>query len=464
MKSRMARTDSTGYPLSGASDEALEIWERANHELRCLVDDPLASIDAALAEAPALTLGHLFRAWLMLLGTELGTSDEARASLATAAALPATERERGHLAAVQALVDGHWMRASRVMEDLSLRWPCDALALQVGHQIDFFTGCQRLLRDRIARALPDWDAARPGYHALCGMYAFGLEECGDYVQAERSGRRAVELEPRDSWAWHAVAHVHEMRNDVDAGLAWLGAHEATWSAGSFLATHNHWHLALFHLEHDDVVAVLECYDTAIGGTGSALVLDLIDASAMLWRLALRGVDVGDRWQPLAQRWHGLADVSNYAFNDLHAMLAYTGARDEDGQARALAALERAAAQPSDSGDNRRFAGEVGLPAARAIRAFGRGDYRGVIDALRTVRDIAQRFGGSHAQRDLLELTLIEAVLRACDRPLALGLARERQARRPASPLAGRFIERALSIDVAAGTTKAAHAAETLHGH
>src|SRR5262249_10305890 len=161
------------------------------------------------------------------------------------------------------------------------------------HQVDFFRGDSRMLRERIARALPAWDAGVPGWHALLGMHAFGLEETGDYAQAEAQGRRAVEIEPRDSWAWHAVAHVHEMRSQPRAGIAWLEPVRGTWAQGSFLATHNVWHLALFKLELGDEDAALALYDDAIGGTGSTIVLDLVDASAMLWRLQLRGVDVGD---------------------------------------------------------------------------------------------------------------------------------------------------------------------------
>lgn len=108
-----------------------------------------------------------------------------------------------------------------MLEDLNAAWPRDALALQAGHQIDFFTGDSRMLRDRIARVLPAWSASQPGYHAVLGMYAFGLEECGDYQAAEDYGRRSVVLERRDGWGWHAVAHVLEMRNLADEGVAWL---------------------------------------------------------------------------------------------------------------------------------------------------------------------------------------------------------------------------------------------------
>ena len=239
--------------------------------------------------------------------------------------LDADERERAHLAAARALADGRWREAGLRLEDLSIRHPRDTLALQVGHQIDFFRGDSRMLRDRIARALPAWDPGVPGWHAVLGMHAFGLEETGDYAAAEAQGRRSVELEPRDSWAWHAVAHVHEMRNAPRDGIAWLEPTRAPGRRAASWACHNTWHLALYHLELDQHDEVLRLYDEAIGGTGSPVVLDLLDASAMLWRLHLRGVAVGDRFDAIADRWAAVGGAGQYAFNDLHAMIAFVGA-------------------------------------------------------------------------------------------------------------------------------------------
>jgi hypothetical protein len=336
------------------------------------------------------------------------------------------------------VASGRWRDGARALEDLSALYPRDALALQAGHQVDFFTGDSRMLRDRIARALPAWSPSVPGYHAVLGMHAFGLEETGDYARAEAQGRRSVELQPRDSWGWHAVAHVMEMRNAPRDGVAWLEPNTGIWSAGSFLGVHNWWHLALFHLEQDNVDEVLRLYDQAIGGPGSTVVLDMIDQSALLWRLHLRGVDVGGRFKPLAERWAPIAGAGNYAFNDLHAMIAFVGADREREQQQVLDA-QRAAME--GSGDNVQFTREVGHPATLAVQAFGRGHHGEATRLLRPIRSYAHRFGGSHAQRDLLDLTLIEAAHRGGDHALAAALAAERAALRPASPLARRFVAR-----------------------
>lgn len=432
--------DTLCHPVSGATGAAIDHYEQAAHELRCLIGDPLATIDLALAEAPCMSIAHTLRAWLYLLGTEAAGLATAREAAESAARYAGTDRERMHARCAALVAAGRWRDAAHLLEDLSAQHPRDLLALQAGHQLDFFTGDSRMLRDRIARVRPHWDDAMPGHHAVLGMHAFGLEETGDYAQAERTGRRAIELQPRDTWAWHAVAHVHEMRNAPQEGIEWLEPNAPQWSRDSFFAVHNWWHLALFKLEQDRHDEVLAMYDSAIGGPGSGVVLDMIDQSALLWRLALRGVDVGDRWQPLAGRWAPHAASGNYAFNDVHAMMAFVSAGCSELAARLREAQRAVLAGGNASGDNRAFTAEVGEAATRAVQAFVVGDFATAVALLRPIRSRAHRFGGSHAQRDLLDRTLIEAALRS-DRPLAAALAAERAALRAASPLARRLCAR-----------------------
>jgi tetratricopeptide (TPR) repeat protein len=422
----MTMKDMQGLALSGANAAATDAYIAAQSAFKCYIDDPVALADQAIEAAPGMPMPYVMKAWLNLLGTEPAGTPVALEAIAAAEPLAADERERLHLRAATQLAHGHWYQAGRTLEDLSVLYPRDLLALQAGHQIDFFTGDSRMLRDRIARALPHWQRGMPGYHAVLGMHAFGLEETGDYAQAERQGRLAVELEPRDGWAWHAVAHVQEMRNDPAAGVEWLGPNAPVWSDGSFFAVHNWWHLALFHLELGRVQEVLRLYDEAIG-TGSSVVLDLIDASAMLWRLKLRGVDVGQRWDAVADLWQAAGAAGQYAFNDMHMMIAYVGAGRTDAQRAVLEAQDAATAQ---AGDNAQFTRVVGQPATQAILAFGRGEYAACADLLRGIRSGAHRFGGSHAQRDLIDLTLLEAARRAGQDALAQALAFERQALRP----------------------------------
>ena len=422
LKTKMTITDIQGNPVSGANASALDHFEQANHSLRCFVGDPLSLAQQAIAQAPGMTMAHALLAWLYLLGTEPAGRTLACQVLQAAHKLPANEREAAHLAALEHLVHGRWQASGQSLEDLSMRWPHDTLALQVGHQIDFLTGNSRMLRDRIARALPFWQIDRPAYHAVLGMYAFGLEETGDYELADRYGQQAVALERRDGWAWHAVAHVCEMQERRQDGIAWLENDSAAWTEGSFFKVHNWWHLALFYLGVGDINRVLTLVDTQIMQGNSSVVFDMIDASALLWRLHLRGVDVGDRWQALAGRWLPIIENSHYAFNDMHAMMALVGA-GRDGDAQRLMSAQQTALKSED--DNSAFLGEVGLAATQAIHAFAQARYTETVQLLRPVRRHAHRFGGSHAQRDVIDLTLIEAAARDGQKLLADALRSER---------------------------------------
>jgi hypothetical protein len=401
--------DSAGHVVSGSTPAALEHLETAQHQLRCFIGDPVASVNAALEASPEMAMGHLLHAYLHLLGTEPAGVDVARESHRRALALPLTGRERAHLAAVDLLVRGRWADAGRTLEDLSIDHPLDALALQAGHQIDFFRGDSRMLHDRIARALPHWGSGTTGFHAVLGMMAFGLEETGRFDRAEALGRRCVAIQPLDGWGQHAVAHVLEMQGRRTEGIEWMRGNVSAWSENSFFAVHNWWHLALYHLDLDQLDEVLALVDGPICGAASGVVLDMVDASSLLWRLHLRGVDVGDRWEVLADRWAPLSTAANYAFNDMHAMMAFVAA-GRTANAQALLDAQIGALERDD--DNAGFTFEVGQAATRAIKAFGDGRYEQVVQLLRPVRYVAHRFGGSHAQRDVIERTLMEAARRA----------------------------------------------------
>jgi hypothetical protein len=437
--------DSHGFVLSGATVAGAAEYEAGLAELLCYRGDPVARAKAAIAVAPDFAIAHAVMAWLNLLGTEPGSLPTARKYHANLVRTACTDREKGHATAIGHLLDGRWHQAGRVLEDVSIEHPRDSLALLAGHQIDFFTGHSRMLRDRIARALPHWSEDMPEYHSVLGMHAFGLEETGDYARAEVAGKRGVELEPRNGWAQHAVAHVLEMQNRTEEGIAWMRGSDA-WAGDSFFKVHNWWHLALYHLELGDIPTVLSLFDAEISGGSSGLVIELVDASALLWRLLLRGANVGDRWQLLAEAWAPLVATSTYAFNDVHAAMAFVGAGRGEA-VKALLAAQREAMKCAN--DNAGFAADVGHAVTQAIQAFGDGDYRSSVRFLRPVRSVAHRFGGSHAQRDVIDLTLIEAAFRTGDVPLAQALAAERSDLRHDSPLSQLFVQRAQGLAAAA---------------
>jgi tetratricopeptide (TPR) repeat protein len=311
--------------------------------------------------------------------------------------------------------------------------PRDMLAIQTAHLFDFYRGDALNLRNRIARVLPAWSPDLPGYSYLLGMYAFGLEECHQYPEAEATARRALEIEPRDGWAVHAATHVMEMQGRIDDGIAWLTSREADWAPGNGFAFHNYWHLALFHMDRERFADALALYDARIHGAAAPdPALQLVDCTALLWRLHLEGVDLGGRAARVADNWAARLETERgfYVFNDMHAMMAFTMAGREAEAAQLAADLDWTVEH--GSGSNRAMAREVGRPICAAIRAFGRGRWEEAVDRLEPVRDIAARFGGSHAQRDVLTLTLIEAALRGGQHALARHYVAERLVSKPAS--------------------------------
>ena len=304
-----------------------------------------------------------------------------------------------HLAALAAAVDADLPRACRIYDQILADDPRDLLALGVAQVFDHYLGNAHALRARSARALRAW----PEHHAVLSMHAFALEECGDYAEAEVLGRRALELEPLDLRAHHAVAHVMEMQGRFAEGVRWMGTRSRWWSDAGPASTHQWWHLALYHVELGQFAHALAIYDRRLQGEGLS---ELIDASALLWRLHLQDVSLANRFTVLAARWSAYAEDAHCAFNDVHAMMAFVAAGRWDCARRLLAAQERRAARPG--GSNRDMTRLVGLPACRALAAFGRGDYAGAEGLLRALPPVAHRLGGSHAQRDVLHLTRFAA--------------------------------------------------------
>ncbi|MGN9842100.1 tetratricopeptide repeat protein [Nonomuraea sp. H19] len=430
--------DQHGLAMTGAGAAAARHYDRAIDELLHLRVEVDAEANAALAESPDFPMGNVLMAYLGLLTTEAEDARAARVRFGAfrgrideSSLLP---RERAHLAAVQALLDGDFLTCGRLLGEIAVAHPRDALALAAGHQIDFFTGDARSLRDRIGGALNAWREEDPHFGHVLGMYAFGLEEAGHYDRSEEVGLRAVELNPRDVWGIHAVVHTYEMQGRFGDGLRYLDARVPDWSTGTFFNVHSWWHYCLYALEAGDVPRALAIYDSVLAGGQSCL--ELLDAAALLWRLHLDGSgppELGERWRALADAWPMRVAEPFYAFNDMHAVMSYVGAGRIGEAEKLVAAREAYVLEPRPGVTNRDMTLRVGLPVCRAIVAFGRADYRSVVDLLYPIRHRINEFGGSHAQRDAVQKTLLEAALRAGARDVARVLVSERVNVRPCSP-------------------------------
>ncbi|MEQ8966544.1 MAG: tetratricopeptide repeat protein [Azospirillaceae bacterium] len=438
-----------GLALSAGSAASAAAHDAAVRQFNTYVGDPVATIDAALAEDPEFVSGLVLRGHMTVALWEASVLPDLRATLDRLRALEgkATERERAHAAALSTWAEGDWEGYRARLDRLLVDHPRDLLALQIGHLSDFFHGDRDALRGRIARALPAWDRETPGYGFVLGMLAFGEEECADYRRAEETGRLAIAHEEDDAWAQHAVAHVMEMQGRVAEGVAWMRAREAHWAQeGNAFSFHNWWHTALYHLDLGETDRVLELYDTAIRPADGRFHLEMLDAAALLWRLTLLGHDVGGRWARLADTYAEVGGAGFYAFNDMHALMAFVGSgRPEAAHAWRRVAEATVEGAAGAGGTSAAMMREVGLPVLAAIEAFGAGDWETVIDRLMAVRYRAHRFGGSHAQRDILHRTLIEAALRAGRRPLAEALLAERLEVKPGCLFAGRQLARARSL-------------------
>jgi hypothetical protein len=162
-----------------------------------------------------------------------------------------------------------------------------------------------------------------------------------------------------------------------------------------------------------------------------VIMDMLDASALLWRLKLHDVDVGSRWQRMAEAWEPRIDDGWYSFNDTHAMMAFAGAGRRDLAERLLTVMRKTAQASTDNGTMTRT---VGLPVASAILDYAEGRYGEAVERLAPVKAIAARAGGSHAQRDLLAQTLLAAAEKSGRYRLARSLLNERLALKPQSRL------------------------------
>ena len=428
--------------VSTDSAADIEEFELALKDFQTYTGDPIERIEQTLTRSPEFVLGHVFRAINYCLTSERRFMDAAVASLAAAQALngSANQREKMLIRATKQLVEGDWDGAGKVFDAVLTEYPRDIFVLQAAHLLDFFRGDALNLRNRPARALPDWSESMPGYSYIHGLYAFGLEEMNQYDEAEHHGRKALELDRVDAWAVHAVVHVMEMQGRAGEGIQFLESRHADWAPENSLAHHNWWHLGLLYLEQHDDQRVLQILDDHIA-EGGDFSLSLVDVTAMLWRLQLIGIDLGTRMDQVARIWaEKMDEVGFYGFNDFHAAMAFAGS----GETGLLGEVEAGLVATSAANDRATSTttSQVSLPLVRALIAMQEDRCGDAVQYMLDVRDVAHRFGGSHAQRDVISLTLLAAARRNGEERLVQHLMNERDMAKPGGVLAARVIEKA----------------------
>ncbi|WP_284177803.1 tetratricopeptide repeat protein [Rhabdaerophilum sp. SD176] len=334
--------------------------------------------------------------------------------------------ERAFVEAASAAAHGAWWAAIDQLEAVIRDNPADTLAIKLSHAFRFMLGDKPGMLRSIERALRALPEDHPDAGFMLGCHAFALEENGQYATAERVGRRAVAMEARDAWGLHAVSHVHEMTGRVEDGIRWIEGRDHVFGACNNFGGHLFWHLALFKLEKGQIGDVLALYDEKIRSEKTDDFRDIANAASLLSRLGHEGVDVGSRWEELADKAEARLDDRSLVFADLHYLLALLGAGRQEAAARLADSLAGTAPAHASQGLAARQAGRL---VARGLIAFRNGRTGEALDHLLPARASLVLIGGSDAQRDVFEQVLIESALRSGESQLARSILSKRLAER-----------------------------------
>jgi hypothetical protein len=399
-------TDSLGNPVTlceagslGAVNDFVEGFIACEARIVHILD--IAETDASpLVQACCAAL-HMFAESGQAASNAAPFIARAQAGLADAAI---SARERRWVAAVAAWVAGDLPRAMALHEAQAREYPRDLASLKLGQYHLFNAGNSPGMLRLALQALPA-SADVPYMH---GMAAFAWEQCHLLPQAEAAARHAIALRHKEPWAHHALAHVLLTQGRLREGLDFMRAVSPSWTGlNSFMLTHNWWHTALFALEFDRPDEVLALYDQQVWGVACDYSQDQIGAVSLLARLELADVDVGPRWQDVADHLAKRGADLVLPFLDLQYLygLARAGRPQAD---TLLAHIEAHAVQPQTAAVWR----DVALPAARGLLAHARGDHAQAVHQLGSALPRMLEVGGSHAQRDLFEQIHLDALVRS----------------------------------------------------
>ena len=421
--------DRYDLPLTTASERAAALYRDG---VDCMLSAWYGAEDAfdrAIAEDPGFALAHIARARVHQLNME-GTEARAMAAHARQLAANASTRERSHVEIMAAVIEGQPKLALTGAEAHLDEFPRDALVLSLllgAFGLYAFSG----------RA--DHDAARL---TICARNAphYGEDwwfltylgwshvEAGNAATGRSLTERALSLRPANANAAHSLAHALFEQGDAAAGRAflsgWLPAHQGA----SFLHGHLCWHIALTALEAGDPDGALAIYEQQIKPAGRRYPpLNIFtDTASLLWRLSLAGkAGLEPHWQQVSAYGDQHFPRAGVHFADVHYALVAAATGSENLQKR-LAELEVRAA------DGKLAPGPSAIDICRGIRAFAEGDNDNAVRILEPVMSELVRIGGSHAQRELWEDTLIVACLRGGHSDKAAKIIAARLNRRPSA--------------------------------
>jgi tetratricopeptide (TPR) repeat protein len=399
--------DYLGNPVTGQREDTL-------HSIDDFIEGYLAyetraeNILKAAEADPASCMANVYAGMLwMLLESPQAPARAGKYVIAAERAAPhGTRREQMNAAMLRAWSDDDMERTLGLCDQLSDEFPRDLAIVKTHQYFEFNRGnAPGMLRAALKVA-----AANADVPYVYGMKAFGYEQCHLLDEAESEARSALAMRRKEPWAQHALAHVLLTRGRMDEGAQFLEDASDTWSGlNSFMLTHIWWHLALFYLSQGRDSEALQIYDRHCWGVAKDYSQDQIGAISLLARFEIAGIDVGNRWEDVADHLAARATDTVQPFLTLQYLFGLARAGRPQAEELLEAVRDYAGRAPPFS---RAVWREVALPGCEGLYAYARGDYG---RAWRNLSDVAPRLaetGGSHAQRDLFEQILLDAALKS----------------------------------------------------
>jgi hypothetical protein len=428
----MAIEDRYGLSITTSSPVAAERFQDGMDRVLSYGAGADESFAAALRADDGLAVAH---AGVAFVAVAEGNAAAARAALERARATlgGATRRERQHVEAVSALIGGETTRGLALVDAHVAEFPRDALLVnQAGSAIGFAGAIDREQQraDFMERLAPaygdDW-----WYQSAL---AFTYHEVDRFEESRRLSERSLAQYPGNANASHNLAHIAFETLDTDAGAAFLEDWLTRYEARASFHCHLAWHLAMFELHRGRYARAREIFERDILPATNPR-LAMIDGAALLWRFRLDGEPA-----PPAH-WRLLADLAakvsrpGFVFGEVHAALAYAACGDGSALAKLMDGLRALDAKGHP------IAGTVALPMAQGVAAFVAGDHAAAVAHLEPVESQFRRVGGSHAQWELFEETMVACYL-ALERWDDVSRLVGRRLARRASPRDRRWLARA----------------------
>ena len=387
-----------GKTLTGVDDF---IGGFLGYERRAINVLPAADAD------PECVLANVYAGmiWMFLESPGAPKASESYLKNAEKNAGTANHREQMLVALLREWHDNRMPQAISLCQEIVDQYPTDLASMKLGQYFCFNRGdAPGMLR--FAHSVETANQDNAHFH---GMAAFAFEQCHLLDKAEAAANRAMELKHSEPWAHHALAHVMLTQGRVSEGIAFLNGVSDTWrDLNSFMYTHNWWHKALFNISLGDFDAVYDAYDSHCWGVDKDYSQDQIGAVSLLARMECAGMDVGERWQDVADHLAGRVADAVQPF--LTIQYLYGLARAERAEADQLMQAVDEKAQSADAFERAVWA-DVAVPACRGVLAHTRGEHASAIRYLTTALPRMAEAGGSHAQRDLFEQLLLDAHLK-----------------------------------------------------